>query len=226
MYHSVSEFQNDPFGVTVTPEIFRRQMLWLRRQGLKGTSVTDLLGATDQGNRGIVGLTFDDGYSDFATTAVPILLEFGFTATAYVLAGELGGVNRWDQGGPEISLMTADQVLQVAAAGMEVGSHGLTHVSLPNLSDTELATQVVCSKAVLSELLDQEVNGFAYPYGHLTSRESYAVQSAGYRHACGVGRAIPGSTHVIPRSYISQRDKNLRMSAKELRHTLWWRAAR
>jgi hypothetical protein len=80
-----------------------------------------------------VGLTFDDGYADFATTAVPILRRYGFTATVYVLADRLGGVNEWDQGAPRERLMTAVQVRAVASAGMEVGFHGLRHAGSGDL---------------------------------------------------------------------------------------------
>ena len=186
-------------------------------------SLSDLLAAAERGARGIVGLTFDDGYADFASTVVPILARFGFTATVYVLAGRLGGLNEWDPDASRKRLMTREQVREVARAGMEVGSHGLRHVSLPTLTQTELSAEVEHSRAVLSELLGQQIFGFTYPYGHLGDREVRAVQAAGYRYACGVGRARPGSRHALPRTFIGQHDSGVRMAAKQIRHELFWR---
>jgi peptidoglycan/xylan/chitin deacetylase (PgdA/CDA1 family) len=226
MYHSVADTDVDPLNITASPATFERQMLWLHRHGLRGASLSETLEARGRGARGLVGLTFDDGYADFASTAVPILRRYGFTATVYVLADRLGGVNEWDQGAPVKRLMTAAQVRAVASAGMEVGSHGLRHVSLPTLSRDELTTEVEHSKKALSELLDQEVSGFAYPYGHLGDREVEAVRAAGYGHACGVGRARPDSNHALPRSFIGERDTGPRLAAKKARHTLFWRRSR
>lgn len=226
MYHSVAEVQFDPLNITVTPAVFERQMRWLRSRNLRGTSLSELLPAREQGHGGLVGLTFDDGYADFATAVVPILRRFGFTATVYVLADRLGGLNEWDQGPPRKRLMSEQQVREVASAGMEVGSHGLRHVSLPTVTHAELTAELEHSRTVLSELVDQEISGFAYPYGHVGDREVRATKAAGYRHACGVGRAAPGSAYTLPRSYIGQRDDGIRMAAKQIRHELFWRGSR
>jgi peptidoglycan/xylan/chitin deacetylase (PgdA/CDA1 family) len=226
MYHSIADTEADPLNITVSPATFERQMMWLRRHGLRGTSLSETLDAGGTGAPGLVGLTFDDGYADFATTAVPILRRYGFTATVYVLAERLGGVNEWDQGAPRKRLMTAAQVRAVASAGMEVGSHGLRHVSLPTLSQSELTTEVEHSRTALSGLLDRQISGFAYPYGHFDDREVEAVRAAGYGHACGVGRARPESGHAMPRSFIGERDTGMRMAAKKARHTLFWRRSR
>ncbi len=100
MYHSVEPYQADPYLVTVSPPRFEQQMRWLARRGLRGTSVRDLLAARAAGaGKGLVGLTFDDGYADFARHALPVLQRFGFGATVFVIAGRLGGDNAWDPRG-------------------------------------------------------------------------------------------------------------------------------
>jgi peptidoglycan/xylan/chitin deacetylase (PgdA/CDA1 family) len=68
MYHSVADCTDDPYRITVTPERLDGQLAWLRRRGLTGVSVTDLLTARARGeSHGLVGLTFDDGYATAAT---------------------------------------------------------------------------------------------------------------------------------------------------------------
>ena len=219
MYHSVDHFREDPHLVTVSPARFERQMAWLRARGLRGVGVAELLHARAAGRaRGLVGLTFDDGYADFATRAVPVLLRYGFGATVFVVSGRIGTYNAWDDG-PRKPLMTDDQLRTVADAGIEIASHGRYHVSLPETDDTELREELEDSRAHLEEIIEAPVTGFAYPYGNAGPREIDAVRAAGYDYACHI-RPGAASRHALPRAYIGDRDGPLRMRAKLLRHEL------
>src|SRR5262249_41052866 len=101
MYHSVTPYEEDPYLITVRPERFEQQLRWLHPRGRRGTSMRELLAARGAGtDRGLVGLTFDDGYVDFCEYALPALARFGFTATVFVIADLLGGSNSWDSAGP------------------------------------------------------------------------------------------------------------------------------
>ncbi|HEY1675458.1 MAG TPA: polysaccharide deacetylase family protein [Streptosporangiaceae bacterium] len=103
--------------------------------------MAELLTARQRGcDAGLVALTFDDGYDDFRHYALPVLQRYGFGATAFVIAGRLGGVNAWDALGPRKTLMTAGQVREVMAAGIEIGSHGLRHVTLDRTTNLALLT--------------------------------------------------------------------------------------
>ncbi|WP_433476053.1 polysaccharide deacetylase family protein [Spirillospora sp. CA-142024] len=219
MYHSVDHFDEDPHLVTVSPARFERQLGWLRARGLRGVGMAELLDAHNAGRaRGLVGLTFDDGYADFATRAVPTLVRYGFGATVFVVSGRIGTYNAWDDG-PRKPLMTAEQVRIVAGAGMEVASHGRHHVSLPGTDDTELREELEESRAVLEDLTGGPVTGFAYPYGHATAREIEAVRAAGYDYACDIRPEEP-ARHALPRTYVGDRDGPLRMRVKLVRHEL------
>lgn len=219
MYHSVAVYDEDPYEVTISPQRFERHMRWLRSRGLRGVSLADLLTARAEGRgRGLVGLTFDDGYQDFVTNAMPILQRYGFTATAFVLAGRLGGHNAWDAPGPHKALLTANQVRQAAQSGMEIGSHGLEHVSLPEADDTQLNAETVRSRAILQELTGQQIRGFCYPYGHLDARVVKAVrEAAGYDYACAIWASSAIGRHAIPRTYVHDRDTAWRLDAKRIR---------
>ena len=221
MYHSVSPYDEDPYGATMTPQRFERHMRWLRHRGLRGVSIGELLGARAEGrDRGLVGLTFDDGYQDFVIYAMPVLQQYGFTATAFVLAGRLGGQDVWNRPAPVKALLTADQVCQAAESGMEIGSHGLDHVSLPEADDTRLSAETVRSRAILRELIGQQIRGFAYPYGHVDARVVKAVHAAGYDYACAVGPSAAIGRHAIPRTYVHDRDSSWRLDAKRIRSGL------
>src|SRR5215218_2694780 len=123
MYHSISPSRlPDPHRVRVHPDRLDGHLRLLRRLGVRGVSLRELLAAHDRGSTaGLVGLTFDDGYVDFLDHAVPVLGRYGMTATLYVVAGRLGGANEWDEG-PRLDLVDADQVRAVAASGHDVGS--------------------------------------------------------------------------------------------------------
>ncbi len=221
MYHSVEPYDTDPYQVTVHPERLDRQLRWLRRRGMRGVSMRELLQARREGRgHGLAGLTFDDGYTDFVTEVLPALDRYGFTATVFVVAGALGGHNSWDEPGPRKALMTAADVRNVADAGMEIGSHSMSHIRLPESTDEELTEEVQRSRQVLAELAGRPVTGFCYPYGAVGEREVRAVRAAGYDYACAVYASPLAGLHALPRTFIGDRDTSPRLFAKLARHRL------
>jgi peptidoglycan/xylan/chitin deacetylase (PgdA/CDA1 family) len=221
MYHSVESYDADPYQVTVRPQRFTRQLRWLHRRGLRGVSMSELLRARREGrDAALVGLTFDDGYADFLTEVLPALTRYGFGATVFVIAGALGGHNAWDEPGPRKSLMTAEDVRRAADAGVEIGSHSLHHIRLPEVGDDELTGQVRQSRQILAQITGRDVTGFCYPYGRVGEREVRAVQAAGYDYACAVHASPLRGRHAIPRAFIGDRDTSPRLFAKVARHRL------
>jgi peptidoglycan/xylan/chitin deacetylase (PgdA/CDA1 family) len=226
MYHSISPSrQPDPHRVRVHPARLDRHLRLLRRLGLRGVPLAELLAAHDRGAAaGLVGLTFDDGYTDFLEHAVPVLARHGMTGTLYVVAGRLGGANEWDAG-PRLDLVDAAQVRAVAAAGHEVGSHTLTHVRLAGADPATLAEEVAGSRRVLQDVLQAEVPGFCYPWGDFDAAAAAAVRAAGYDHACVTGDYSPGDRFTVPRCYVAPSDTAAHLVARLARHSLRVRGA-
>ena len=186
MYHGVAEVAEDPNNLCVTPSRFAEQMAWLKRHGLRGVGIGTLVDAMSAGRqRGLVGITFDDGYVNVLEAALPELLRHGFTASMFIISDRLGGSNEWDEG-PAWPLMSADQVSELAAAGMEIGSHGATHLPLAGIGADRLETEVSGSRASLAGLVGTRIRGFAYPYGSMDATARNAVSGAGYDYACAV----------------------------------------
>ncbi|MGH3303621.1 MAG: polysaccharide deacetylase family protein [Streptosporangiaceae bacterium] len=207
----------------MSPARFECQMRWLRRRGLRGVSMSALLGAWRSGHaRGVIGLTFDDGYADFLDHALPVLSRFRFGATAFPVAGLLGGHNEWDPKGPRKPLMTAAQVRQAAEAGIEIGSHGLRHISLPGTPAAALAVEVAESRAILRAASGQGVAGFCYPFGHVDALTVSAVRTAGYSYGCAISRTPETGLFAIPRAYVDDNDNCMHLVAKEVKHLLTW----
>jgi peptidoglycan/xylan/chitin deacetylase (PgdA/CDA1 family)/GT2 family glycosyltransferase len=168
--------------LTISPETFERQVRWLARRGFVGIRPSDWLrwlrDGTGLPDKPIL-LTFDDGYADIADYALPVLRRYGFSAAVYIVTGQLGGTNTWDevQGSGTHRLMTVEQIRDWAAKGIEFGAHSRTHPDLRTLSTSELAAEISGSKNDLASVLGSPVVSFAYPYGELSEAVSEAVRT-------------------------------------------------
>jgi peptidoglycan/xylan/chitin deacetylase (PgdA/CDA1 family) len=216
MYHAIAQVADDPDRLCVSPEQFKAQLLHLRRCGLLGVSVQELLRAMSQGNaKGLIGLTFDDGYYNFLQVALPILERFGFSATVFVVPGMLGGENSWCYK-PQLNLLSAKDIREVAERGMEVGSHSMSHLRLSSGLEPELLDhEIVASRETLAKMLDKEIQGFCYPYGNVDNTTAQIVRRAGYAYACGsLLRGLGSGPMNLPRIYVGGRDGAVRLSIK------------
>jgi hypothetical protein len=225
MYHSVTAYSSDPYAVTVTPETFAHQMAWLRRCGLRGVSMRDLLAATAAGRRGgrLVGLTFDDGYADFLTDALPVLRRYGFGATVFALAGKLGGRNDWDLEGPVKFLLGADQLREIAAAGIEIGSHGLG----PPPAGRGHRDRAVAGAGPEPDNPGDGAGptgpGVLLPVRGAERRHHGRGRRHGYGYAVAIRSTGRRDRYALPRTYVGEADTGPRLLAKLIRHRIAWR---
>ena len=200
LFHHVGPRRSGiPPSLTVDPVRFDRLLAALERRGYKGVSCRDWLAARQQEEPAppdkMVILTFDDGYADLMTFALPSLRRTGFRATAFVVGGRLGGWNSWDdptEGGAH-RLMSSDDVRQWVGEGMDIGGHGMTHVDLTQVDPSVLPYEVDEARQVLVETIGAPVVAFAYPFGRHTPAVRAAV-SQSYEVAFGTeeGRNPPG----------------------------------
>ena len=163
MYHAVADADHDPNALAVGPEQFAVQMAWLARRGLRGVGMRTLVAALRAGDtRNLVGITFDDGYLSVLENALPVLKRHQFTATVFVISDRLGATNEWDADTPW-PLLSAAQVGELAAAGLEIGSHSATHIRLAGADADQLATEVSGSRQRLREVTETEIRGVRLP---------------------------------------------------------------
>lgn len=204
MYHSISRHATAKFRpFTVSPELFAEHMAYLYQHGYTAISVTQFIKALAHGasvgsplpERPVV-LTFDDGYADFFTEALPVLKRYSFVATLYVATAFVGGTSRWLQnvGESERRMLTWDQLIEISASGIECGGHSHSHPRLDTLPHPRARDEIIRSRRLLADHLEQEIFSFAYPYGYHTARVRQLVREAGYTSACAVRSAMSSET--------------------------------
>ena len=213
MYHSIAAMPKGTVmrSLHVPPKLFKLQMWLLKIMGYQGLSMGKLQPYLTGDKVGkVFGITFDDGFQNNLTHALPILKKFGFSATCYIISQNIGGVNYWDldKGIPENPLMDESEIKEWIENGMEIGSHSQNHVRLAE-NDIETATkEITQSRLDLESQFNCSINHFCYPYGSHNDKIIEITKDAGYRTATTVnrGRAKSGDNlFTLPRVPITHR---------------------
>lgn len=121
-------------------------------------------------NRGLLTLTFDDGWEKNYQTALPLMQQFGFVSTQFY-------ATQFINPGNQTHLSRINQFIN---AGHEIGSHTVTHPDLTTLSPRKLANELDQSKRFLENTFNIQVNNFASPFGAYNQTVINAI-SARYR---------------------------------------------
>jgi peptidoglycan/xylan/chitin deacetylase (PgdA/CDA1 family) len=162
MYHKVDAVipAGDAVGrdLTIEPAAFEAQLRYLREHRIATLTALDLARALAAGQRprNVVVLTFDDGYDDAATTALPLLEKYGARGTFYVSSGFVGTPRH----------LSWKQMRALRAAGMEVACHGTFHLDLSTLDRAgQMAEAAGCMRRFARYLGDPKPATYAYPAG-------------------------------------------------------------
>jgi peptidoglycan/xylan/chitin deacetylase (PgdA/CDA1 family) len=173
-------------SLVVTPGAFARQMGLLKALGYRGLSMSGLLPYLRGEKSGkVVGITLDDGYLNNLQHALPVLQRHGFSATCYVVSGQLGGSNVWDQakGVASQPLMDVQQLKAWLAGGQDVGAHTRSHVDLLAADEATAREEIAGCRRELEQWLGCEVRHFCYPYGFHLPQHAHMVRESGYQTA-------------------------------------------
>lgn len=185
MYHSVSPGSDTPrWPWAVSMRRFREQLDYLAAEGYATPTVSELCAEAGRWNRRTAVITFDDGYVD-NLAACEELQRRGMRATWFIVTGSIGRQPGWsDPGRPDGRLLAPAELRSMQDAGMEIGSHSMSHRRLPELDARQLQRELTDSKIALEDMVGREVSSFAYPYGDRNEECEAAVRTAGYRAAC------------------------------------------
>lgn len=176
-------------SLVLPPWRFALQLRTLKLLGWQGLSMRDLEPYLHGEKTGkVFGITLDDGYLNNLENALPVLRELGFTATAFIVSGQIGGTNAWDHpvGAPAVPLMDLDDMRSWLEAGMEIGAHTRNHVNLCATDEVAAREEIAGCKQDLEQLLGIEVRSFCYPYGEHRAEHADMVRQAGYATATAI----------------------------------------
>lgn len=129
---------------------------------------------SEAGAEGAVLLTFDDGFLSDYTHVYARYMEAGLIPgfMSFIPVDFVGVPGR----------MTWKMIEELHGEGVTIGSHGMTHVDLTAVSDSQLDRELALSKLMLEEHLGTPVSLFAFPYGRFSRRVWEAALRTGYTH--------------------------------------------
>jgi peptidoglycan/xylan/chitin deacetylase (PgdA/CDA1 family) len=198
MYHSISDEREEnisPYYRTATsPALFAAHMELLRAQGYEVLGLQAGLEKFRRENSAAAKLaviTFDDGFQDFFTAALPVLRKHNFGATVFLPTAFIGRERREFKGR---ACMTWDEVRESQKAGIEFGSHTVNHPKLYELGLPQIRAELKESRTAIENVLGQPVRSFAYPYAFPSADRAFvnafveALKETGY--VCNVTTKI------------------------------------
>lgn len=171
-YHSIENSTNNE--LLLAPEKFRTQLKYLKDNGYTPLTMDELYGFLKE-KKSIpeksVVITFDDGYRDNYTNAFPILKEFNFKATIYVISDYIN----------DGLYMTKEQIKEMSDWGIDIQSHTAKHEDLSKLKLDQQYDTMKSSKETLEKIIGKNVDYIAYPFGKHNNDTKKAAEKAGYK---------------------------------------------
>ena len=188
LYHKISKPRRDSRvrGAFTPPRRFRRQLIYLKEQGFKFYTASELINHFQLHGKfpkRAVALTFDDGWQDNYTNAFPVLKELEIKATIFIIPTSIGQMSTaattpaGDRGYPHL---TREEILEMTAAGIEFGSHTMNHAWLNQLPEAGVKREIEQAKQEIENLVQKPCWTIAYPAGYFTDIVRRAASDAGH----------------------------------------------
>ena len=180
MYHFVGTEQMARESKNfVSRERFHRQMEFLKKFGYRVISMDEfddtLHGKRKPRAREVI-ITFDDGNVSFITDAYPVLQEYRYPVTLFLITESL-------KTGTYGSMTTEQAKGLLKESWIHIGSHTKNHPLLSALKEDQLRDEIVESKKELEKIFGSPILDLAYPGGNFDSRAAVLAKEAGYRLA-------------------------------------------
>jgi peptidoglycan/xylan/chitin deacetylase (PgdA/CDA1 family) len=203
MYHGISD---DPepgvsayYKTNTNPALFEQHLRCLNGKGFRSVDLDEAVRLLQQDwpkEGKFVAITFDDGFRNFYDVAFPLLKKYGHVATVYLPTGFVGE-NRRSFKGKEC--LTWQEVREMRAHGIRIGSHTVNHPVLYGLSWNDIENELSVSKQQIEQVLGEEITSFAYPFAfpqhdrRFTEKFIQLLRRQGYRNSVTtmIGRVGP-----------------------------------
>lgn len=178
MYHAVGPHGDTkwPDSLIMPEELFEDQLRYLKEQGYEIVTVEQLAKRLEQGAsvEKYVGMTFDDGYKNNYEVVLPLLKKYDAKASFFVVNQFIGSSIH----------MNRQEIKELIAAGMELGSHTTSHAPLTKIDEKYLAWELATSRYYLKTDFDRYVvRTLAYPNGGYNKKVIAAAEKYGFYRA-------------------------------------------
>ncbi|HEV7745546.1 MAG TPA: polysaccharide deacetylase family protein [Pyrinomonadaceae bacterium] len=202
VYHSISSpIEPLEADADISPERFERQLEWLSRWR-KVVALEETLNAPTRMN--LVALTFDDGYRDNLTVALPLLEKVQVPMTLFVAAGFVG----------RDGFLSREELREISKHPLvTIGAHGFWHRHFNQLSTTDARFELIESRRLLSEITGKTVDLLAWPYGECNQELEQLSEECGFRASWSVWKGT-NSMHSRWRVPLGRRDNLARFVIK------------
>jgi peptidoglycan/xylan/chitin deacetylase (PgdA/CDA1 family) len=189
-----------PGDIDISPERFAGQLRWLSRW----RRVARLEDTLSRARERHVAITFDDGFRDNLTVALPLLEKFSLPMTLFVTAGFVG----------REGYLASEELREISRHPLiTIGAHGLWHRHFTKLSAAEARLELIDSRRMLEGITGEAVDFMAWPYGECNPELEDLSKHCGYRAAWSVWKGSNG-LHSLWRVPLGRRDNMLRFVAK------------
>jgi len=170
-------------GLFTSPRLLNFQIRLLRMLGYRFMTLNDAMTAPAAR---IAVLTFDDGYADNFTNAMPILQKHKIPATVFIITNDVGRRNVvWDEAGEDLpaDILSWEMIRELHRRGWEIGSHAHRHIHFGTHDDVVQAEAIATSIEQIEKHIGVVPISFAYPYGSFSQTTKSLLRQQGIRYA-------------------------------------------
>lgn len=203
VYHTISAPEISlPADIDISPERFDAHLKWLSQRRGRVAPLRECLAVSER--KKLIAITFDDGFRDNLTVALPFLEKYNLPMTLFVATGYIGQEDYLSSG--EIKFLAKHPLVTI-------GSHSHSHRHMSRLSEQEARFELTESKTILEDITNQKIDLFAYPFGDCNAATERLSAECGYLAAWSVwnGKNTPFSRWRVP---LGRNDNLLRFIAK------------
>ncbi|HXD30877.1 MAG TPA: polysaccharide deacetylase family protein [Pyrinomonadaceae bacterium] len=201
VYHTISQpAQPLPGDIDIPRHRFEQQLRWLSRR----QNVGRLEDTLSDSNKKITAITFDDGFRDNLTVALPLLEKFNLPMTLFMSAAFVG----------RDGYLSPQELRRIASHPLvTIGAHGLWHRHFTQLSVPDARAELLASRSLLQTITGQSIDYMAWPFGECNEELEALSRECGYRAAWSVWKGS-NDTYSRWRIPLGRRDNLLRFIAK------------
>lgn len=202
VYHTISTRpQALPGDIDISPQRFEQHMRWLSRWR-SVVRLEETLRAPERLR--LAAITFDDGFRDNLTVALPLLEKYHLPITLFVTAGFVG---RHDY-------LSIEELREISRHPLvTIGAHGLWHRHFTRLAVPEARFELVESRRLLESMTGRTIDLMAWPFGECDAGLEQLSEECGYRASWSVWKGT-NATHSRWRVPVGRHDNMGRFITK------------